>query len=406
MPEEEEETSSRRRRRRRLAALIVMRIRARRKRNTRFRDKLNAEGRRRRDRNLPRCALLPPSEAPWLRVFLSGDDGAMITVTGMDYRAFTAILRLFTPLFHAYTPWTGKKDGHTYRRVTPEKAKGRGSKRIVTPAACLGLVLAWYRFRGAEFALQGWFGFTGSHANVWLRFGRRMLIKCLVKHPLAQVKFPSDEAIAKYQEIVALRHQHLPDVYCTADGCKLHFQACKGLSEQSMFYNGWLHSHFVTNLFVFGADGRIINSLLNVPGSVHDSTLAVWGGMYRKLKEAYATTKGVCCCDSAFASNNAPYLIRSAQNELIEAATDATEANRLSEATSLRQASEWGMRAIQSAFPRLRDTMKYEEQGERRRILKLVPLLYNYRLEVVGLNQLRNTYVPNWSRDIDYFVSV
>jgi hypothetical protein len=69
-----------------------------------------------------------------------------------------------------------------------------------------------------------------------------------------------------------------------------------------------------------------------------------------------------------------------------------------------RQASEWGMRAIQSAFPRLKDALKYEENGERRRILKLVPLLYNVRLELVGLNQIRNTYVPLWSRDGDYII--
>ena len=60
------------------------------------------------------------------------------------------------------------------------------------------------------------------------------------------------------------------------------------------------------------------------------------------------------------------------------------------------------MRAIQGAFPRLKDPIKYEEKGERRRILQLVPLLYNYRLEVVGLNQIQNTYVAQWSKDYDY----
>jgi DDE superfamily endonuclease len=156
----------------------------------------------------------------------------------------------------------------------------------------------------------------------------------------------------------------------------------------------------VTNLFVFSADGCIIACVLNAPGSIHDSTLAYWGGVYKKLGQVYDRTKGVCCVDSAFASNPNPYLLRSAQ-DTAKAAT-AEEHNRLLEATSLRQASEWGMRAIQSAFPRLKDQIKYEEKGERARMLTLVPLLYNFRLEVVGLNQIRNTYVPEWSKDNDY----
>ena len=87
----------------------------------------------------------------------------------------------------------------------------------------------------------------------------------------------------------------------------------------------------------------------------------------------------------------------------------------MEEATSLRQAAEWGMRAIQGAFPRLKDDILYESCSdgadefpsagrERRIILKLMPMIYNYRLEKVGLNQLRNTYVPEWSKDSDYIV--
>ena len=64
------------------------------------------------------------------------------------------------------------------------------------------------------------------------------------------------------------------------------------------------------------------------------------------------------------------------------------------------------MRALQSAFPRLKDTIRYEVDGgtERKIMLKLVVLLYNFRVEHVGLNQIRNTYVPAWSKDAEYFV--
>jgi DDE superfamily endonuclease len=383
--------------RRRRKWLLLVHLQGR-KKEVKFKNSLTASGRRRRDRNLPRLALPKPTESPWQKVFESKDDGSLITVTGFDFNAFNMILSLFRPLFDGYTPWTGKQDGLTYKEVVVN-GKYKGKSRIITAESCLGLVLAWYRFRGAEYVLQGWFGFTGCHTNVWLRFGRRMLLKCLIAHPLARVRMPAAENVEKLKAIVTARHSALQDVYCTCDGLKLRFQRQSGLDEQSMFYNGWVHGHYVTNLFVFSADGRIIATVLNAPGSLHDSTLASWGGVYDKLEAIYSETGGVCCVDSAFCANNGPYLCKSSQdNTMIEGTLEYRIAV---EATSLRQASEWGMRAIQSAFPRLKDAFKYEENGERRRILKLVPLLYNLRLELVGLNQIRNTYVPLWSRDGD-----
>jgi hypothetical protein len=81
----------------------------------------------------------------------------------------------------------------------------------------------------------------------------------------------------------------------------------------------------------------------------------------------HAQTGGVCCVDSAFMSTNVPYLLRSAQDP--HNAKTPHEIHKMSQATSLRQGSEWGMRAIQGAFPRLTEAIKYETRGERRRVL-------------------------------------
>ena len=372
------------------------------KRKQLFRNKLNEEGRKRRCRNIPRNSLTPPTKSAWHTLYSSGDDGALITVTGFDHATFKHILDIFTPFFEGYTPWIGKDtaDGLKFRKVRADERRGR--KRLVTATSCLGLVLAWYRFRGGEFILQGWFGFTGGHTNIWLRFGRRMLLKSLIDQQDAIVKLPTAEEIAFCQEAISKRHSSLEKVYCFADGLKLPFQSCDGLTEQSMFYNGWTHGHYVTNLFVFSAKGKIIDAVINVPGSVHDSTLAVWGGTYKKLKRIFDETGGICAVDSAFAARNAPYLIRSGKD--FTEANSAAEMVKMKEATSLRQAAEWEMRAIQGSMPRLKDPLEYEEKGERKRIIKLIPILYNIRLERVGLNQIANTYVPNWSRDSRYYI--
>ena len=139
----------------------------------------------------------------------------------------------------------------------------------------------------------------------------------------------------------------------------------------------------------------------------HDSTLAEWGGVYEMLEETYERTGGICCVDSAFQANNAAYLMKSAQDTT--KAKTAQELIQIRQATSLRQAAEWGMRAIQGSMPRLKDRFPYEEEvkalREREFILRIVPKLYNFRLEFVGLNQIRNTYIPSWSKDANYYIS-
>jgi hypothetical protein len=64
------------------------------------------------------------------------------------------------------------------------------------------------------------------------------------------------------------------------------------------------------------------------------------------------------------------------------------------------------MRAIQSAFPRImKDAIRIKENGERAVILNLLPLLYNYRLVKVSLNQLQNVYLASWSIDADFLIT-
>ena len=58
-----------------------------------------------------------------------------------------------------------------------------------------------------------------------------------------------------------------------------------------------------------------------------------------------------------------------------------------------------GMRAVQASFPWLKDTLPYEEFGERRMILTCLFLLYNCRAWLVGINQIHNVYLPFLAHD-------
>ena len=75
------------------------------------------------------------------------------------------------------------------------------------------------------------------------------------------------------------------------------------------------------------------------------------------------------------------------------------------DATSRRQSAECGMKALQGSFLRLKDRFRFEENGERREMLECIALLYNFRCKFLGLNQIRNVFVPEWSNDALNFTS-
>ena len=146
-------------------------------------------------------------------------------------------------------------------------------------------------------------------------------------------------------------------------------------------------------VFVFCPDGTIPIAAYNVPGCFHDSTIAEWGKIYKKLGNVYEMVGGKCTVDSAFSKKTNPFLIQSSQTD--PNTDDANEYVVNTEATSMRQSAKWGMRAIQSSFPRLKNRFLYEENGERRIIFKFMLLLHNVRARRVGINQIRNTYMPH-----------
>jgi hypothetical protein len=59
-----------------------------------------------RDCCLPRMTLLLPTKetTPWQKLYASGHDPALITVTGLDYECFGELLQLFQPYFNDFTP--------------------------------------------------------------------------------------------------------------------------------------------------------------------------------------------------------------------------------------------------------------------------------------------------------------
>lgn len=87
-------------------------------------------------------------------------------------------------------------------------------------------------------------------------------------------------------------------------------------------------------MIVFSPSGLIIACTTNAPGSMHDSQICDWGGLYEKMEDAFNITGDKVVVDSDFCRENHEYLIKSAQEE--STADGALDVLRLQQATSLR----------------------------------------------------------------------
>ena len=139
----------------RLSSMLLLLLIDRMKKK-KFRKYLTIEGVRRRDRRLPRCALLDPirENTSWNRLYQSGSNQAMITITGLDYESFNRILQPFHSLWKRHSPYSG--DGKI--RPIPPSQIGRGRPRKLMSVINLALVLVWTRAKGSYIMLQAFFG--------------------------------------------------------------------------------------------------------------------------------------------------------------------------------------------------------------------------------------------------------
>jgi len=196
----------------------------------------------------------------------------------------------------------------------------------------------------------------------------------MIKHknePDSAIRLQSVEKVREYQEAIGSQYHRLRDILAVMDGCKLDIKASRMNREQRRFYNDWTHGHYTSDLFAFAPDGTIVACVTNCPGSVHDSLVGDCSmdrngrDIYDRLEIVCNASNGKVVVDSAFCKKRFPFLIKSSQAD----PTTRYDFERNVQATSVRQAAEWGNRGLQSAFPRLKGKIRWEDMGERKVIL-------------------------------------
>ena len=127
---------------------------------------------------------------------------------------------------------------------------------------------------------------------------------------------PTEPQIEKYIAAIADRYPICGEerVWCACDGLKLNLAKSTNWAVQNRNFNGWTHGDYINGVFVFAPDGKIKMSLINAPGTWHDSTMAEYG-IYQKMESVYNRLGGKVVVDSAFSLANKPFIIKSSDKK-------------------------------------------------------------------------------------------
>jgi len=179
-----------------LAILAIILRRRKRRVHSRYAKRcylnLNDDGRRKRGRRIPRIVLVEPKMSAWRKILSSGNDQSLITTTGLDFSVFGELKGRFEPMYSKYSlvPVGGKC-------VKLKDTSGR--RRLINGEDCLGLVLVWSRTRGNLAFLQLIFRLSRTGIEVYLRFGKGMLVKLLSRDINSKLGMPTRMRVEAYK---------------------------------------------------------------------------------------------------------------------------------------------------------------------------------------------------------------
>jgi hypothetical protein len=334
---------------------------------------------RRRNAKLSRSALALPRCSPWVRLLMFGDDSSFLSMTGFSRLAFYAL-----------------KDV-----VFTDVPVSRGRPMLLDKEGQLGLLLFYLGSRMQLKHLCMLFGIVPSSASVIIN---RMLIlvpRKLRDNDTAAVRFPTAQEMPVLAAMVHAREPMAATVIGFLDGVAIPVQCSSDELEQGAFYNGYHHDTTINNTFLFLPTGKIGFACTNFPGSWHDTTVSA------QLIRVVIECIGIycICVDQGFPRSGELYgrfvgpISRRLRAQLAPALRDVVMQQH-AVYVSLRQASEWGMRALQGTFSRLKSRLTSNKM-KRGLLMQCVVLLHNFRTAHVGLNQIATVFNAHYEQYIN-----
>ncbi|POW02944.1 hypothetical protein PSHT_11895 [Puccinia striiformis] len=209
----------------------------------------------------------PRADSAWAYLYSAQNDRAFITTMGVDVKTFDDLLSRF--LVHWETGTLPRNDFYT------------------------GYLQHWPGSRSSRF-----FAITPAVCSRYITIGLDYLLIVLDEHPMAKIIWPSRQATArKYSQSIQKKFPRLTKCFGFLDGLNLPVLVSDDNKVQNAYYNGWTCSHYCSCILTYAPDGALIHSVLNAPGSWHDSAIAE--PLYNKL--LYNTPEGYrVISDTAF----------------------------------------------------------------------------------------------------------
>ena len=102
----------------------------------------------------------------------------------------------------------------------------------------------------------------------------QMIVQLLSVHSIAQVKFPDQEKMQQFADMVQLRAPIVNDIIGFMDGVLIPAECTDKCVEQNAFYFGYDCDTMVNNVFTYGPDEKVFFAAINFPGSWANGTLA------------------------------------------------------------------------------------------------------------------------------------
>ena len=170
---------------------------------------------------------------------------------------------------------------------------------------------------------------------------------------------------------------------------------------QNAYYCGIDCDTMVNNVLIFCPDGKVFFCAIIYPGSWADGTLT--SRFFNHIQKRIGDYK--ICVDQGFPRSGdahdilvGPIPERSARRLHCSVCDNLIRMSNVY--TSLRQASEWGMRGLQGSFPRCKKRLP-SDKDKRRMVLECIIFIHNFRTEIVGRNQIAEVFNPEYERVIN-----
>jgi DDE superfamily endonuclease len=337
----------------------------------------------RRRNKLHRRALLHPKQSPWERLYTHGDSSSFLVMTGLSRTAFQELSSVL------------------FQDNNQQPILRRGRPELLDCNAQLGLYLF---FIGSTMGIKHLcliFGVVPSVCSKVINSMVRLVVKKLKNHPLAKVRFPDADKMALFAQLIQGREPSVDDVIGFLDGLSLASECSSEVIEQNAMYNGYHSDTMVNNIFAYGPDGKVFLCAINFPGSWHDGSLT--SNVFPYIRDNIGCYK--ICVDQGFPRSGDAAGILVGPISKKQARTLAPNLRpyllKISNVyTSLRQASEWGMRSLQGTFPRCKKRLP-SNAAKRKKVIQSIVLIHNFRTELVGLNQIKTVFDPEYERYIN-----